>query len=288
MNDGDVLADTFTTILDRYPRLATLGVVPLGISKFSREPEMRAHTREEAAAVCDEVEAWQATYRSVLGRRLVFAADEYYLLADRPFPPASAYEGFPQHENGIGIARAFVQAFEGDTSVPGGVRPGFFAWVEGAPAAGYRAVRTGVDAAAPARGDHHRPPGAGRGGTGPGARPRGIGGSASPAGGGVGVITGSYGAMVLRPLLAGVPGVRLVEVPNTFFGGNIGVAGLLTGEDVGRALHAQPAGDRYLLPDACLSEGRFLDGQTLDDLPQPVEVVPAEGDALRVALGVGT
>ena len=46
-----------------------------------------------------------------LGRRLVFAADEYYLLADRPFPAAEAYEGFPMHEDGIGMARTFELEF---------------------------------------------------------------------------------------------------------------------------------------------------------------------------------
>jgi hypothetical protein len=41
---------------------------------------------------------------------------------------------------------------------------------------------------------------------------------------------------------------------------------------------------RYLLPDACLNEGRFLDGLTLADLPRPVEVVPTDGGSLRLAL----
>ena len=36
----------------------------------------------------DTVERWQARYLDALGRRLVFAADEYYLMADRPFPDA--------------------------------------------------------------------------------------------------------------------------------------------------------------------------------------------------------
>ena len=71
---------------------------------------------------------------------------------------------------------------------------------------------------------------------------------------------------------------------NEFFGGNIGVAGLLTGEDLARALESVPAGSRCLLPDACLNEGRFLDGLTLADLPRPVEVVPTEGASLRLAL----
>jgi hypothetical protein len=66
------------------------------------------------------------------------------------------------------------------------------------------------------------------------------------------------------------------------------VAGLLTGEDVSRALRDVPEGARCLLPDACLNEGRFLDGLTLADLPRPVEVVPSDGRSLRVALDGAT
>ncbi len=70
-------------------------------------------------------------------------------------------------------------------------------------------------------------------------------------------------------------------VPNRFFGGNIGVTGLLTGADVAAALDEhRPDGDRYLLPDVVLSNGRFLDGTTLADLPRPVEVVATDGAAL--------
>jgi hypothetical protein len=75
--------------------------------------------------------------------------------------------------------------------------------------------------------------------------------------------------------------VRVVEVDNRFFGGNIGVAGLMVGEDIARVLADQPAGHRYLVPDVCLSSGRFLDGTTPEDLPRPVEVVPTDGIALR-------
>ncbi len=78
--------------------------------------------------------------------------------------------------------------------------------------------------------------------------------------------------------------MELRAIPNEFFGGNIGVAGLLTGEDVARALQGVPDALRCLLPDACLNEGRFLDGLTLADLPRSVEVVPTEGSSLRRAL----
>jgi NifB/MoaA-like Fe-S oxidoreductase len=257
MNDGAVLDDTLAGVLDEYPELATMCAVPLGVSRYSTEPAMRPHTVEEAAAVVDVVERWQETFLDVLGRRLVFAADEYYLQARRPFPPAAAYEGFPQHENGVGIARTFEAEFAGDDDVAGGVRPGFFAWVDGAPAEGYRAPRTAGSVT---------------------MLPR----KSAP----VGVLTGSYGAPVLAPLVAstGRNDVRVIEVDNQFFGGNIGVSGLMVGADLARVLAAEPEGHRYLLPDVCLSNGTFLDGTTPADLPRPVEVVATDGHALRKAL----
>jgi hypothetical protein len=102
----------------------------------------------------------------------------------------------------------------------------------------------------------------------------------------IGVLTGRYGAQVLAPLLAALdrPDVRLVPVENTFFGGNTGVTGLLVGADLARTLAEEPDGHRYLLPDVCLSEGRFLDGTAPADLPRPVDVVPTNGAALRAAL----
>jgi NifB/MoaA-like Fe-S oxidoreductase len=102
------------------------------------------------------------------------------------------------------------------------------------------------------------------------------------------VLTGEYGARVLGPLLdrLGRPDVAVLAVPNRFFGGNVGVTGLLVGEDLARVLAGQPEGHRYLLPDVCLSGGRFLDGTSPADLPRTVEVVATDGLALRRALGV--
>ena len=65
---------------------------------------------------------------------------------ERPFPALDAYDGCPQHENGIGMARTFEAevraALAGDDVAATGPRSGFFAWVDGAPADGYRAPRT--------------------------------------------------------------------------------------------------------------------------------------------------
>jgi hypothetical protein len=39
-----------------------------------------------------------------------------------------------------------------------------------------------------------------------------------------------------------------------------------------------------LLPDVCLSQGLFLDGTSVEDLPVAVEVIPSDGLSLRHAL----
>ena len=337
VNDGAVLADTLLGVLDRFPALATLAVVPLGVSAHQREPAMRPHTAAEAAAVIDLCEQWQQRYADLLGRRLVYAADEYYLLAGRPFPPVDTYGDFPMHEDGIGMARAFEQEFMaageptagGDARHDEGIRQrapsaGFFSWVDGAPAEGYRAVRvpghganrsgeissgslrandvpvslgqrrTSVNGAAPTDLQNE---GLGRASSRnedaehPQRQARDV----QP----VGILTGAYGAAVLEPLVASwrsempapaamdgrdVPDVRVIEVPNRFFGGNIGVTGLLAGADVAAALADEPSGSRYLLADVCLSGGKFIDGMTPAELPRPVEVVPTNGAELRRAL----
>ena len=274
LNDGDALAGTLCGILEDFPELASVAVVPLGVSDHNDEPRMRPHTVAEARAVVDTVTAARSVFTELLGRPVVAAADEYYLLAGRPFPSAEEYGSFEMHEDGIGMARAFELEFTGATEQVVGVQPGFFASVDGAPAAGYRAPRG--------------EPGALVGGTlasgsvgplGPQVR----------AGADVAVLTGTLGAQVLEPLLAGLgrTDVRILPVPNRWFGGNIGVTGLMVGADVAAVLRDQPEGDRYLLPDVCLSGGRFLDGVVPEELPRPVEVVPTDGRALRAALEVG-
>jgi NifB/MoaA-like Fe-S oxidoreductase len=76
----------------------------------------------------------------------------------------------------------------------------------------------------------------------------------------------------------------LMAVENQFFGGNIGVTGLLTGADISRALADVDAGDRVLLPDVTLSNDLFLDGTSVADLPRQVEVVATDGASLVAAL----
>jgi NifB/MoaA-like Fe-S oxidoreductase len=305
VNDGAVLDDTVAGVLDRYPELASLCVVPLGVSRFNTEARMRFHTRAEAESVVDAVADWQDVFLATLGRRLVFAADEYYLLADRPFPPADHYGDFPMHEDGIGMARAFESELLGVGDRPvfrtrdsEGPRPA------GPPCAGATGDRGGffrsADASLPLLGADpvHSEPNAARedgsGSTDAEYEPyRGVRATAGQLvqigpsrNAPVAILTAPYGARVIGPLVERLdrPDVRVVTVDNRYFGGNIGVTGLMVGEDLARVLAGQPEGHRYLLPDVCLTQGRFLDGTEPADLPRAVEIVPADGRSLAAAL----
>ncbi|HJM96645.1 MAG: DUF512 domain-containing protein [Acidimicrobiales bacterium] len=260
INSEMILEDTLCTIFEQYRSLRSLCVVPLGVSKHSKEKRMRPHTKEEAGNVINTVERWQQTFLRHEGRMLVHVADEYYLIAGREFPPTEHYDSFDMYEDGVGIVRTFEREFNGEVHEATNTAAGFFAWVDGAPSEGYRSIRN------PGQTTTYRSKGN------------------TP----VGILTGEYGARTLSPLVASLDNndIRIIPVKNKFFGGNVAVAGLLVGEDIARTLQSEPDDHRYLLPDVCLSQGKFLDGMTPADLPIQVEIIRTDGIALREALGM--
>ncbi len=246
LNGGDVFERTLAEIVARYPDMQSVGIVPLGLSRFNQESQLRVHSREEAAAAIEATTYWQGIAIAELSRRMFFASDELYLQAEIAVPPSDEYEGFPQHENGIGMARSFYDELRDLEKGAGGGDPtptGRFHDLAAAPAEGYRAPRvTSV--------------------------PTGSAGDEGP----VAILTGEYGAAVLEPVLDRLEvltgrSLRLLTVKNRFFGGNVAVTGLMVGEDIKAVL----AGDSlpvssYLLPDVALSGDRFLDEMSIGDV----------------------
>ena len=82
------------------------------------------------------------------------------------------------------------------------------------------------------------------------------------------LVTGELFAPTLLELVASAPpkgrDVRVLAVPNRFFGGNVSVTGLLTAVDIAAVVAADGAAGVYLVPDVVLS----TDGVTLDDVPE--------------------
>jgi putative radical SAM enzyme (TIGR03279 family) len=256
VNDGDELERTLQDVVTLYPDLATVALVPVGVSDFTLEETMRPHTRGEAQHVIELAEKYRRLTKELFGRVSVYASDEFYLVAGRTPQPAGDFESLDQAENGIGLVAAFLESFAGHGDMDK-LGTGFFQSIDGAPALGYRAART-----------------------------EGIASTALGAASEVALITGEYAAPILRDLLDRhhYDDVKIITVENHYFGGNIKVAGLMTGQDLRRALVDVPATTTCLLPDVCLSEGRFLDGLSVEDLPHPVNIVRTTGQDLRAVL----
>ena len=112
-NDGEILAKSFHDLYARHPHVLTMAVVPVGITKHREGLHpLRTFTKEEAAALIDQVTPWQRQCREETGKTFIYLGDEFYLLAGRDVPTAEWYDGFPQLENGIGLTRSFLDEWQ--------------------------------------------------------------------------------------------------------------------------------------------------------------------------------
>ena len=112
-NDGEILAKSFHDLYARHPHVLTMAVVPVGITKHREGLHpLRTFTKEEAAALIDQVTPWQRQCREETGKTFIYLGDEFYLLAGRDVPAAEWYDGFPQLENGIGLTRSFLDEWQ--------------------------------------------------------------------------------------------------------------------------------------------------------------------------------
>ncbi len=106
-NDGAVLERTIEDLAARYPTVESMAVVPVGLTAHSRAKRTRPLTGDEAGAAIHCIETRQRELRRRLGTGFVYASDEMYLLARRPFPKPSAYDGYPMLQNGVGLVQLF-------------------------------------------------------------------------------------------------------------------------------------------------------------------------------------
>ena len=107
LNDGPHLAHTVANLAALYPTVQSIAVVPLGLTKYHRGP-FRVYRPEEAGPILIQISDWQREFRRQRGLNLVYASDEWYLLAGLEVPPSEEYDGFPQLENGVGLTRVFL------------------------------------------------------------------------------------------------------------------------------------------------------------------------------------
>lgn len=112
INDGKELEYSLQKLSELYPGVQSIAAVPVGVTKH-REGlfEMPEYTKETASDVIDIITRFGDSFKEKHGTRLCYAADEFYLKAQRPLPDAGYYESYCQIENGVGMWTSFKDEF---------------------------------------------------------------------------------------------------------------------------------------------------------------------------------
>jgi NifB/MoaA-like Fe-S oxidoreductase len=120
VNDGEVLRQTLRELYEVGPAILGCSVVPVGLTEFSKHHLVREPNTEECRAAIALVEERAAIALAERGTHWAFGADELYLRADAPLPPAEIYDGFDQVENGVGAVRWLQQRIASRAKTIGG------------------------------------------------------------------------------------------------------------------------------------------------------------------------
>jgi len=229
INDKDVLRKTIFDLAAEYPRITSVAIVPLGLTRYNIDPRLTRVTPEFCRDVIDQVNAIQKQLHAQVGTNFALLGDEIYLRAGRRIPARSHYGDYPQIEDGVGMVRSFKNDFAKLVR---------------------RLEREG------------RTNSNNKSGT---------------------IFTGTLFAPVLREMIEKLNAqfkTRLIVEPldNSYFGGDVSVAGLLTGQDLLGA-RDRVTGSFVCIPRQMLKsdEEIMLDGMRLIDvsraLGQPVHAV---------------
>ena len=229
INDEEVLKKTIYDLAAEFPRITSVAIVPLGLTRYNNDPRLTRVTPEFCRNVIDQVTAIQKELHAKLGTNFALLGDEIYLRAGRRIPARSHYGDYPQIEDGVGMVRSFANEFA---------------------ALVRRLEREQWTSASNTSGT---------------------------------IFTGTLFAPVLRKLIDKLNsrfGTRLVveALENSYFGGDVSVAGLLTGQDLVQA-RERVTGEFVCIPRQMLKsdEAVMLDGMKLDEvsraLGQPVHAI---------------
>lgn len=113
VNDGEELRRSIEDLMKYLPFMRSVSVVPAGITKFRDGLyPLELFTKEEAEQIIDLIESYQQKCYEEYGLHFIHASDEWYILAQRPFPEEERYDGYIQLENGVGMMRLLMTEFE--------------------------------------------------------------------------------------------------------------------------------------------------------------------------------
>lgn len=113
VNDGAELERSIQDMMKYLPKLESVSVVPVGLSKY-REGlyPLESFEKKDALEVLELIHKYQKLAFEQYGLHFIHASDEWYLLADMPLPEEDNYDGYLQLENGVGMLRLLENEFQ--------------------------------------------------------------------------------------------------------------------------------------------------------------------------------
>ena len=260
INDGKQLEKTLRDLAAHHPKIVSTAVVPVALTRYNTDDRLTRVTPEFCRRTISEVEKLQKEFRKNLGVTFAFLGDEIYIKAGLPIPSRKHYGNYPQIEDGVGMIRSFTNSFEKLLKDLEKKLKSPAAKVESS-ADEFRNVRTNPLAMVPKNQQpetgNRKPETKSLHGT---------------------FLTGEMFAPILREQIERLnllldAKLFVLAVPNTYFGGDVAVAGLLTGQDF---LHVKDKieGDFVIIPKHTIKsdEPILLDGMTFEDLKAQFDV----------------
>ncbi len=132
-NDGAILEHSISELLKLYPAVQTVAIVPVGLTGHRQGlPELQPVQPEDARGLVNWRRLIAMSNKAKYGTHFIYLADELYLLAGEPFPPAEDYDDYAQIENGVGMTRQFLDDLEREIpDWPDSIPETRMAWVTG-------------------------------------------------------------------------------------------------------------------------------------------------------------
>ncbi|MGI9036415.1 MAG: DUF512 domain-containing protein [Pyrinomonadaceae bacterium] len=249
INDGKILEKTLRDLASHYPRVVSTAVVPVALTRYNTDARLTRVTPEFCRRTIREVEKLQKEFRKNLGATFAFLGDEIYVKAGLPIPSRKHYGNYPQIEDGVGMIRSFLNSFEKLFRKISN----FKFQISNYSIEISKNVRTHQLAITP-RNENLKSEI---------SKPESLNGT---------ILTGEMFAPILSAQIEKINSLigaklKVLAVPNTYFGGDVAVAGLLTGRDY-LAVRNEIEGDFVIIPKHTIKsdEPVLLDGMCFEDL----------------------
>lgn len=113
LNDREYLRRTISDLKAYYPKIKSIAIVPVGLTKHRRNLyPINPVSEEYGLRTIAQTDEKRKILKAELGSYFVYLSDEFYIRTGTPLPGNEYYEDFYQLENGVGLTRDFMNTFE--------------------------------------------------------------------------------------------------------------------------------------------------------------------------------